>query len=151
MSKKRDLTVAEYLCHMGQAVLEANINAMQVERDLLVNNELDAIISLGRRKVKMRGASVLPEGYFTLKQLELECESAVVVARDDEGEPIGLAMTMTKGLVKRKMHVKFRATFEKQGTVEAFEILRDTANNDMRNEIDQGGDLTDALKRAEDD
>ena len=135
MSEQRDLTVAEYLCHMARAVVCANVEAVRMERDLLADNDLDTTIPVGGRSVKVDGASLIPEGWIGLDELEIECESAVKVARSDEGEPTGLAMTMTKGLVKRTMHVKFRAKFGRRGTVEGLEILRDTANKDLRDSL----------------
>ena len=138
LMKKRGLTVAEYLCHMGQAVVCANVEALRMERDLLASNDLDAEIPVGPRSVKVDGASILPEGWIGLEEMEIECESAVQVEYDADGEPTGLAMSMKRGIPYRDMHVKFRAKFNRRGTVEAFEILRDTANADLRETLQPG-------------
>ena len=77
-----------------------------------------------------------------MDELEVECESAVAVVRDGSGKPAGLEMAMTKGLMQRGMHVKFRAKFTRKGTVEGIEILRDTANQDLRKQTTKE-DVTD--------
>ena len=132
MSRKRDLTVAEYLCHMGEAVVCANVEAMRVARNILKTNSLDATIPISNQEVDVDGASFLPEGWFGLDEMEIECTSAVKVSRDKKGEPNGLAMTMSRGLLRRGMHVKFRAKFTRTGSVEGIEILRDAANESLR-------------------
>ena len=53
-------------------------------------------------------------------------------SHDKKGEPLGLAISMSRGLLKKKMHVKFRAKFSKRGMVEGIEILRDIANDALR-------------------
>ena len=137
---KRDLTVAEYLCHLAQAVVCANVEAVRMEAKLLAENDLDMEIPVGSQTVKVDGASLLPEGWIGLEEMEIECESAVKVVHDEEGNPAGLAMTLTKGLIKRTMHVKFRAKFGRRGTVEGIEILRDTANQDLKESLQPRGE-----------
>ena len=132
MAKKRDLTVAEYLCHMGQSVVTANVKAMEALRDPLVKDSLDAEMKIGEHVVRIDGASLIPEGWIGLDELEIECESDVTVSHDKNGEPLGLAISMSRGLLKKKMHVKFRAKFSRRGTVEGIEILRDSSNDALR-------------------
>ena len=132
---KRHLTIGEYLSHMGKAILAANVTAIKETRDLIASNELDAKIPIGDHMVTMDGVSLNPEGWHRLDEMEIVCESAVHVVHDKEGEPSGLALSMTKGLFNRGMHVKFRAKFTRGGTVEALEILRDAGNDALRQEL----------------
>ena len=134
-SKKRDLTVAEYLCHMGAAVFCANVQAVREAQELLREDALSCQISIGDHKVSVDGTALVPEGWISLDEMEIECESAVTVSYDEEGNPKGLAMSMSQGLFKRGMHVKFRAKFCRRGTVEATEILRDTSNQALRDAL----------------
>ena len=39
--------------------------------------------------VEMDGTVVTPEGWFGLDEMEIECESSVHVARDEDGNPTG--------------------------------------------------------------
>ena len=130
---KRDLTVAEYLCHMGRAVVEANVAAMKALR--ASRGALRTQAKIGKRTLTIDGVTVIPEGWHCLDEFEIECESAVRVSRDEDGEPTGLAILMSRGLLRRGMHVKFRAQFSRTGTVEAVEILRDAANEALRKEL----------------
>ena len=139
---KKGLTVSEYLCHLGQAVLCANIETAKTARDLLAKGTLDGKVMIGDKTYEIDGASILPPGWFGLDELEIECESAVAVARDNDGNPVGLELTMSKGLLQRGMHVKFKAKFRRHGTVEGIEILRDTANQDLREQT-KNEDLSD--------
>ena len=139
MSKKRNLTVAEYLCHMGRAVVSANIEAMRYIRNTIKNNELDATLPIGNQAVEVDGITLIPEGWICLDEMEIECTSAVRVERNKKGEPVGLAMTMSKGLFRRGMHVKFRAKFSRKGTVEGVEILRDAYNESLRRALNSAG------------
>ena len=132
MAKKRDLTVAEYLCHMGRSVVTANVKAMEALRDPLVKDSLDAEMKIGEHVVRIDGATLIPEGWIGLDEMEIECESDVTVAYDKDGDPKGLSISMSRGLLKKKMHVKFRAKFSKRGMVEGIEILRDIANDALR-------------------
>ena len=132
MPKKRDLTVAEYLCQMGQAVVCANIEAMRSLQEIVATDSLDAEMPIGEHTVKVDGASLMPEGHIGLDELEVECESDVSVSYNDDGKPIGLAMSMHRNLFKRCMHVKFKAKFSKRGEVEGIEVLRDVANEALR-------------------
>ena len=116
MAKKRDLTVAEYLCHMGKAVVTANIEAMRALRDSMVYDKLDALVPLGSHIIPIDGGSLIPEGWFGLDELEIECESSVAVSYDGKGEPIGLAIALNRGLFQKQMHVKFKAKFNRRGT-----------------------------------
>ena len=135
MVKHAELTVAEYLVHMGKAVVEANITSMQTLSESLAEDQLDAQIPIGGVVVDMDGTVIVPEGWFTLDEMVIECESAVHVARDEEGTPTGLAMSMSKGLFKRGMHVKFKATFRRTGQVEGIEILRQAGNEALNRAI----------------
>ena len=137
--KKKPLTVGEYLCHMGQAVLCCNVEAIRTEIALLTSNELDVKVPIGEHETFMDGASIIPEGWHGLDEMEIECESAVKVEHDENGNPTGLSMTMTKGLFTRGMHVKFKAKFSRKGTVEAVEILREAANHALRNALNSEG------------
>ena len=130
-----DLTVAEYLAHMGQAVVQANIAAICTTRDIITSGELNAEIPVGAQTVHLDGVSMAPDGWIRLDTMEIECESAVHVTHGDDGEPRGLAMSMSRGLYGRGMHVKFKATFARSGSVEALEILRDAGNEALRREV----------------
>ena len=48
------------------------------------------------------------------------------------GPPPALDMGMTQGLHQRSAHVRIKAKFTGSGALEAFEILRDRANADLR-------------------
>ena len=135
MPKKPDLTVAEYLAHMGQAVVQANILSMKTLMDAVENDGLDAKVPIGGVTVNVDGTVITPEGWFGLDELEIECESAVHVARDGDGNPTGLAMSMTKGLFNKGMHVRFRAKYTRQGLVEGIEILRAAGNQALQQAI----------------
>ena len=136
--KKKPLTVAEYLCHLGRAVVCANMQTAREAKTFLEEGVLDTDVGIGERLLKVETASLYPPGWIGLDEMGIECESAVSVARDDAGEPIGLEMTMSRGLFRRGMHVKFKAKFNRHGTVEAMEILRDTANRDLRDQTEKG-------------
>ena len=134
---KRDLTVGEYLSHMAEAVVLANLSAMETVRGILADGKLKVEIPVGDKTVVVQGQSLTPDGYIDLTELEIECESAVHVAYDDDGEPIGLSMSMKRGLFNRDTHVKFRAKFHRHGTIEAVEILRDAADAALRRELER--------------
>ena len=134
---KRGLTVAEYLGHMARSVVAANTASICETRDLIASGDLDAEIPVGDQKVMLDGISMAPDGWIRLDELEIECESAVHVVHDDKGEPQGLAMSMSRGLFNRGMHVKFKATFNRSGSVEALEILRDAGNEALRREVQE--------------
>ena len=137
MTDKRSLTVAEYLQHMSRSVVEANVAAICQTRDLIASGKLDADIPIGNQVVHLDGISMSPDGWIRLDEMEIECESAVHVTHDDNGNPQGLAMSMSRGLFQRGMHVKFRAKFARSGSVEALEILRDAGNEVLRKEIEK--------------
>lgn len=134
-----DLTVAEYLAHIAESLVDANVAAMKAIRNLLGGNDLDIEIPLGGQVVELDGTTLTPEGFFLLDELEIECESQVEVARDGQGEPTGLAMVLRRGLMRRGMHVKFKAKFKRDGRVEAIEILRDAGNEALRKSLAGSG------------
>ena len=146
--RKRDLTVAEYLCHMGEAVVRANIEAMRAVSQVLATDGLDVKIPISEHDVGVDGATLVPEGWIGLDEMEIECESGVRVSRDENGEPVGLAMTLNKGLLRHGMHVRFRAKFCRRGRVEGIEILRDAANESLRRALASQGLATKVTKRG---
>ena len=133
--KGRDLTISEYLMHMGKAVVEANLGSMKHAAELLGDDSLDSEVKIGDLVVPLDGTNIIPEGWYGLDKMEIECESAVAVARDKEGEPTGLALAMSRGLLRSNMNVRFKATFSRQGKVEALEILRHAGNEALRQEL----------------
>ena len=137
MAKKRDLTVGEYLSHMAKSMVEANADAVEAIHALIDSGRLKLGIPIGDQVAELKGLSLTPQGFFELDELEIECESSVHVAHHDSGEPIGLAMSMKRGLFERDMHVKFRAIFRRRGTIEAVEILRDTSNSLLKKELEK--------------
>ena len=139
MPKHKDLTVAEYLSHLSRAVVDANIAAICETREVITSGALNAKIPVGNQVVNLDGISMAPDGWIRLDEMEIECESAVHVSHDEEGNPSGLAMSMTRGLFRRGMHVKFKATFKRSGSVEALEILRDAGNEALRLEVTRLG------------
>ena len=128
----RPLTVAEYLSHMSRAVVAANLESIRATAEILASNDLDVEVPIGGQTVRMPGNALAPDGWIALDEMEIECESTVKVARDDDGKPIGLAMTLSQGLHQRGMSVKFKAKFSRRGQVEAIEILRDAANKGLQ-------------------
>ena len=134
---KRDLTVSEYLSHMARSMVEANADAMEAIRDLVDSGKLKLDVPIGDQVAHLKGLSLTPQGFFELDELEIECESSVHVAYDDNDEPIGLAMSMKKGLFERDMHVKFRAKFRRRGTIEGLEVLRDASNAALSQELER--------------
>lgn len=134
-----DLTVGEYLAHLSQSLVHANIEAMKMLAELASSNDLDVEVPLGGRTIELDGTTLTPQGFFALDELEIECESDVQVSRDDDGTPTGLAMVMKRGLMRRNMRVKFRAKFKRGGTIEAVEILRDAGNEALRQSLAQAG------------
>ena len=135
MAKKEELTVSQYLQHMGHALVEANIQSMMMLRETMASNMLDGDVPLCDRTIHMDGTTITPEGWFRMDELEIECESAVHVAHDDDGKAKGLAMSMKNGLFKKGMQVKFRAKFVRSGNIEAIEILRDAGNDALRKHL----------------
>ena len=112
---------------------------MQTIRDILGSQDLDIRIPLGENSLTLDGLSITPEGFIDLEEMEIECESAVKVSHDENGEPVGLAIMMTRGLFSRATHVKFKAKFHRHGTIEAVEILRDASNEVLRRELERTG------------
>ena len=149
MAKKRDFTIAEYLSHMGKAVVEANRVAIETTRDIITSNDLDSEIEICGNKIHMDGTSIVPEGWIRLDKMEIECESHVYATYDDAGEPAGLAMPMTRGLLRKGMHVKFKAKFGRSGMVEALEILRDASNKSLGSAIGAANLTTQVTPREE--
>ena len=140
MAKLRGLTVGQYLSFLGRSVAEANEIAMTTVRELIESNRLDASVPLYDNTVSMDGTSLTPDGVVLLDDFDIECESGVEVAHDDNGEPIGLAMTMKRGnLVRRGMVVKFRARYRHTGHIEAVEILREAGNDALRKHLTAQG------------
>lgn len=133
----KQLTVAEYLEHMSRAFVTASLAGPAVIQEVLREDALDAEIPLGDHIIKTDSATWMPEGFFDLDELEIECESGVEVAKDADGTPIGLAMTMRRGLVSRGMHVKFKAKYVRKGKIESVEILRDAGNDLLRRELER--------------
>ena len=136
MGKKRDFTIAEYLAHMGKAVVTANIEAIKATKDILASNELDSDIPICEHTIHMDGTTLAPEGWMGLDKMEIECESFVHALHDEEGNPTGLAMSMKRGLCSKGMHVKFRANFLRSGTIEGIEIIREAGNQSLRRAIE---------------
>lgn len=136
-NKDSNLTIAEYLQHMGRAFAIASLAGPAVIQEVLKDNLLDAEIPLGDQTVPMDGATMVPEGFFDLDEFEIECESAVEPAIDADGNVEGLALTMSRGVLSRKMHVKFKAKFVRNGKVESVEIMRDAGNNLLRRDIEK--------------
>ena len=132
MAKKRDLTIAEYLAHMGRSVIEANLEAIKATRDILASDQLDTTVTICDNEVRLDGTVLAPQGWIGLDRFEIECESEVYPVHDENGEPAGLAMPMKRRLFRHGMHVKFKASFSRSGTIEGIEILRDAGNNSLR-------------------
>ena len=133
--KKDDFTVVEFLQHMGRGVVETNIQAMKMLQETMSSNDLDGAVPLGKHKIQMDGVTITPEGWFRLDELEIECESSVHIARDENGEAAGLAISMSKGLFKKGMNVTFRAKYSRSGMIEAVEILRTRGNEVLKQTI----------------
>ena len=135
MASQPHLTVGQYLAFLGRSVAEANEIAMQTVRDLMESNRLDASVPLYDKTIPMDGTSLMPEGVVLMDDFTIECESGVEIARDDEGEPVGLAMTMKRNLVRRGTMVKFKAHFKHTAHIDAIEVLRDAGNDALRKHL----------------
>ena len=59
-------------------------------------------------------------------------------------------MSLSKGLFKKGMHVRFKAKFSRNGLVEGIEILRAAGNESLRQAIN-GTRLKVNIKRKEDE
>ena len=62
---------------MGQAVVTDHRE--ETLRDPLVKDSLDAEMKIGEHVVRIDGASLIPEGWIGLDEMEIECESDVTV------------------------------------------------------------------------
>ena len=149
MAKLPSLTVGEYLAFLGHSVAEANEIAMSTVRDLMQSNRLDAEVPLYDKTIPLDTTSLTPEGVVLMDDFEIECESGVEIARDGDGNPVGLAMTMKRGnLVRRGMVVKFKARYRHAGHIEAVEILREAGNDALRQHLAAQGILVTKKKET---
>lgn len=146
-----NISLVDFLAQMGRAVAHAKIEAVRHYSEiLLAQDTLDMIVPLADEKIPVDGAALLPKGLPQLDTLEIECEteiSSVEAPRsgdDQEKVPIpDLQMSLTKGLFRRGFHVKIKAVYTTSGPVEALEMLRNHAEEKLRDalgETNQSGE-----------
>ena len=135
----RGLTIGEWLGHIVEEANLANILGVKVNIGVIADNSLDVTVPVGDVNFHVDGASVIPEDYFGLKKLIAEVDTDVEIARDDNGEPVGLSLLMKRNLIRRGSRVKFRVELGRSGTVEAFNILKDAANSQLTKEAARAG------------
>ena len=135
----RGLTLSEWVGHFVEEANEANILGVKVNLGVIADNSLDVTVPVGDVDFHVDGASVIPEDYFGLKKLTAEVETDVEIARDENGEPVGLSLLMKRGLLRRGSRVKFKVELGRGGTVEAFNILKDAANSQLTKEAARAG------------
>ena len=133
---KKNLTVADYLSHISEAFAVAGMVGADVVQKALMSSE-NISINIGDDIIEIPEAAFIPEGYFGLDSLEIECRSGVEVEYDDKGNAIGLAMTMSDGLSKNGMHVQFKAKFKRNDSIESMEIIREGQNRLTRRLVEQ--------------
>ena len=135
----RGLTIGEWLGHIVEECNLANILGVKMNIGVIADNSLDVTVPVGGIDFHVDGASVIPETYFGIKELVAEVETDVEIARDDNGEPVGLSLLMKRGIIRRSSRVKFRVKLGRGGTVEAFNILKDAANSQLTKEASKAG------------
>ena len=135
------LSLVDFLVELGQAAAEAQIGAIKQSVDTLLTQDiLDVTIPLGDEKIKVDGVSLLPRGFPNLKKLTIETETDVERIRTvdkSKGFSPKLKMSMTKGLFQRGVHVKILAEYETGSELEAIEVLRERADEKVREAIEK--------------
>ena len=131
MSKEALPTIEQFLGEVGKAAGYAQAEAVRYLAKLVADGHLDATVPLGEQKIFLDGVALLPSDLVTLKKLTIETEGDVIF-KGVGGCP---AVRFHRGLFSRAARVKVRAEFGRQGALEGIEILRDKANEMLREEV----------------
>ena len=135
MSKESLPTIEQFLGEVGKAAGYAQAEAVRYLAKLVADGHLDVKVPLGEQLIELDGVSLLPTDLVALSKLVIETEGDVVFKGSPDGKARP-AVRFHRGLFNRAARVKVRATFCGQGSLEGIEILRDKANEMLRESLD---------------
>ena len=131
MGKSAGLTIGDWLAHIVEEANRANLAGVRVTQQVIAENLMDVTVPIGDHRFEVDGASVAPSDWFGLDKFSAEVETDTEISRDDEGNPVGIALLMKRGLMGRGSRVKFKVVLGRRGEIEAFNVLKDAANSEL--------------------